>query len=187
MKKILALIVVAAFAASASVCLAEATKAPSPAAPAAPAAPAPPPVANKVGVDVPDWETKSVEGNETFSAAKFKGKTYAIVFVNSSCAACREELGNLGDRDFGTKLNVLIAAVDIKPLGILATYREKIKVTFPIVDDSKFVLARKFGIGFTPASVIVSPDGKVLNWFAGYTEDTKDEILAAYDKYAVKK
>jgi len=176
MKKILSLFVIAALTASASVCLA---------APAAPAVPAP--VANKVGMAVPEWETKSVEGHDTYSAAKFKGKTYAIVFVNSSCAACREELGLLGDRDFGTKLNVLIAAVDSKPLGILATYRDKLKVTFPIVDDSKFSLARKFGIGFTPASVIVGADGKLLNWFAGFTEDSKDEILAAYDKYAVKR
>lgn len=189
MKKILSLFVIAAIAASASVCLAEEPKAPAaPAAPAvAPAAPAPAPIANKVGVVVPDWEAKSVEGNETYSSAKFKGKTYAIVFVNSSCAACRDELGSLGDRDFGTKLNVLIAAVDVKPLGILQTYREKLKVTFPIIDDSKFTLARKFGIGFTPASVIVDADGKLLNWFAGYTEDTKGEILAAYDRYLLKK
>ena len=81
---------------------------------------------------------------------------------------------------------MLIAAVDVKLERILATYREKLKVTFPIIDDSKFTLARKFGIGFTPATVIVDKDGKVEDWFAGYTEENKDEILATFDKYVAR-
>ena len=190
MKRLFALLVTVTFVASAAVCFAADVKAPAaaPAAPAAaaPAPPPPPPVADKAGVKVSDWTAKLVDGGDVKSAS-LAGKPYAVVFVNSSCAACRSELGELMNLQFRPDFAVYIGAVDIKPERVIATYRDTFKITFPILDDSKFQVAKVFGISFTPASVIVDGSGKVEAWSAGYTEETKAEIMKGFEKYLAKK
>jgi len=187
MKRLFSLLVAVTFVASAAVCFAADVKAPAAAPAVAPAAaPAPPPIANKAGVKVSEWSAKLADGGEIKSAA-LAGKPYALVFVNSSCAACRGELEALMNLEFGANIAVYVAAVDVKLERVIATYRDSLKVTFPILDDSKFQVAKVFGIGFTPASVIVDGSGKVEAWAAGYTEETKAGILKNFEKYATKK
>lgn len=157
--------------------------APAAAAPAVPAPPPPPPKANKPGIEVPPWSAQVLGSDKTFSSDSLKGKTYALIFVNSSCSACRNEIGALQQRTFGDRLTVLVVAVDAKLDRIEAAYREGLKVTWPILEDPKFTIARKFGIGFTPASVIVGKDGKVVAWSAGYTADNEDATLKEFDKF----
>ena len=114
------------------------------------------------------------------------GKAYGIVFVNSSCSACRSELGDMMSMKFDDKFSMLVAAVDVKLDRTVATYRNDLGVTYPILDDSKFKVAMTFGIGFTPATVIVGKDGKVEYLSAGYTTETKEKTVAAFGKYARK-
>lgn len=173
MKKILALIVMAAFLVTAALCFAQAP-------------PAPPAKANKPGIEVPAWEANSVDSKDVIKSDKMKGKPYAIIFVNSSCSACRQELDEITNRNFDDNLAVIVAAVDVKPERILSTYREQLKITYPIVDDSKLALAMKFGIGFTPASVVVGRDGKVEAWNAGFTAANSAEVMKTFDKYVKK-
>lgn len=181
MKKIPVLLVMATFATAASVC--SASDVAPVAAPAAAAAPAP--IANAPGVAVPAWEVKAADSDTMFSSEKLKGQPYGIVFVNSSCASCRSELGQLTKLKFD-KFTLIVAAVDARLDRILANYRDQMKVTSPIVDDSKFALAKKFGVSFTPASVIVGADGKVEVWNAGFTEDVAGKLMTAFAKYAKK-
>ena len=195
MKKAIALLVMTVFVATAAVCMATdaPTAAPAkPAAPAAPAAPAvpvpppPPPVASTPGIMVPAWEAKAADSDQMFSSEKLKGQAYGIVFVNASCASCRSEMGGLVKMKFD-KFTLIVAAVDAKLDRILANYRDQQKVMFPIIDDSKFALAKKFGVSFSPASVIVGADGKLEVWNAGFTEENAEKVMESFSKYAVKK
>jgi len=80
----------------------------------------------------------------------------------------------------------VVASVDARLDRALTTYKDEMMVTFPIIDDSKFAIAGKFGIASTPALAIVDKDGKVEYWVAGYTAETKLKTLAAFDKYVNK-
>ncbi|MHB8836139.1 MAG: TlpA family protein disulfide reductase [Candidatus Methylomirabilia bacterium] len=191
MKKLTTICAVGAFLVSATVCFAAdpaaAPAAPAVAAPAAaPAVPAKPAIANKIGVAVPAWEGALAGETKTINSSAMSGKAYGVVFVNSSCSACRGELGDLMSLKFNDSFSMLVAAVDVKLERTVATYRNDLGVTYPIIDDSKFAVARVFGIGFTPATVIVGKDGKVEFWSAGYTAETKEATVTAFAKYGRK-
>jgi len=201
MKKMMAFLVMAVFVAMTAVSMAADAPAAAPAAPAAtaaapatapaaapaaPAKPVPPPIANQVGMPVPAWEVKAADSDVMLTSEKLKGQPYGIVFVNSSCASCRSEMGSLVKMKFD-KFTLIVAAVDAKLERVLAVYRDQAKITFPIVDDSKFALAKKFGVSFTPASVIVGEDGKLAAWNAGFTEENAEKVMEDFAKFAIKK
>lgn len=198
MKKFVSFCTAALFLAGTAVCFAAdapGAGAPAVAPPPAPAlvkGEAPPPrkaaapKVNQVGMEVPAWSVKSAEDGTMFSSDKLKGKAYGIVFVNSSCSACRGELAQLTSMKFPDDFVMLVAAVDVKIERTLKLYRDDLQVPFGIMDDSKFTLGKIFGIGFTPASVIVDKNGKLEFWGAGFTADSSEEILGAFGKYAKK-
>lgn len=141
----------------------------------APAAEAPAPkMANEVGAQVPPWTATLVEGG-TVKSDDYKGKTYAVIFVNSSCSACRAELTEVQKLRLEDK-NVLIASLDFNPQRTLKTYREQMKLSFPVIDDSGQGLSGVFDFAFTPATVVVK-DGKVAFRFGGYSAKHKDKLL----------
>jgi len=145
----------------------------------APAAPPAPPVAKNAGDPVTAWQAKTVDTNETVSSAAIKGD-YAIVFVNSSCSACRKEMNSLRTAEF-KGLEVMIASVDFNPQKTVKKYR-KMQLEFPILDASDLKLLGMFGFGYTPATVIVS-DGKLAFSHAGYAAHDEQIIGDAFKKY----
>jgi hypothetical protein len=186
MKKLMNLCATALLLSSATVGWAQAPPAAAPAAPAAaaPAKPLPPPKATKAGIPVPAWEAAVVSGEmKTISSAQLKGKAYGIVFVNNACAACRGEMVELMKLKFDDKFTLLVAAVDAKMDRALGVYRDEMKINFPIIDDSKFIVADVFDLGFTPATVIVGEDGKLLYRVTGFTAETQKATMAAFQKY----
>lgn len=181
MKKIINLFATALLLSNAAVVCAQAPPAAAPA--AAPVA-AKPAKADKVGVVVPPWQAAVVAGDmKTISSEDLKGKAYGIVFVNSSCSDCRREMDEVMQLKFNDKFTVLVAAVDRKMDRAVNVYRDEMKVSYPIMEDSKFIVAQGFGIAFTPATVIVGSDGKVEYWVAGYTDETLKATMAAFGKY----
>lgn len=169
----------------AAVVVAEEAKPAAPAAApeAAPAPPPPPPKANQAGIEVQPWTAKVLGSGQTVTSESLKGKNYAIVFVNSSCAACRQELSELATFQFGDKLTLYIASVDFNPERSISVYTESLGLKFPILDDSTQALSNSFDFSFTPASVIVGADGKVSAWFGGYSNKHKEKILGEFRKY----
>jgi peroxiredoxin len=151
----------------------------------APAAAAAPTLADKAGVKVPAW-TAQVVGGEVLSSDKLKGKAYGLVFVNNSCASCRAELADMLSMKFRADFTLYVAAVDARLDRAVLTYRDEMKVTYPILDDSKFKLASVFNIASTPAAIIVDKDGKIEYWGTGYTAQTQARTTGAFEKYFAK-
>jgi len=140
-------------------------------------------IAKAVGDEVPAWSAKTLDSGETVASSGFKGKPYALVFVNSSCSACRGELSALSRMEFGDNLDVIVAAIDMKPERTLATYRDGMKLTNTLLDDSSRALSELFDFSYTPATVIVK-DGKVDFRFGGYSSKHKAKLLGEFEKYA---
>jgi peroxiredoxin len=190
MKKLMNLCAATLLLSSATICCAQAPPAAAPAAPAAPAAApakpvAPPPKATKPGIAVPAWQAAVVSGDmKSLSSADLKGKAYGIVFVNNACAACRQEMSDILKLKFdSSKFTLIVAAVDANMDRALGVYRDEMKVTYPIINDSKFMVADVFDFGITPASVIVGEDGKLEYRVTGFTAETQKATLAAFQKY----
>lgn len=162
--------------------------APAPAAPAvaAPVPPPPPPKAVTPGDNVAAWTALSADGGQTVTSASLAGKNYALVFVNASCSACRGELTELAQRQFGDDLTVLIASVDIKPDKVAGVYKDTYKLPYNVLDDSKMELSAKFDFAFTPATVIVGKDGKLIARFLGFSPALRVKLFEAFDKYTKK-
>ena len=81
----------------------------------APAAPPAPKIAKAVGDAVPAWSGTNLVDSAVVKSEDLKGKAYALVFVNSSCSACRGEMGDLVKRKFGKKLSLYLVSLDAKP------------------------------------------------------------------------
>ena len=146
------------------------------------APPAPKPATN-VGDTVAPWTGQDIANNAKVSSDSLKGKRYAMVFVNASCAACRGELSDLVKMKF-TNMPIFVVAVDAKPDRALTIYKDLLKIPYPVVEDSKQVISGLFDFYYTPASVIVDGSGKVEFRFGGYSPKVKAEIMSAFEKYA---
>jgi peroxiredoxin len=160
---------------------AEAPKAPAMAAPAPPAAP----VAVKVGGTAQNFQLKDVDAKDVdLTGLKAKSPYTALVFTNSVCSACRDEMAMLAK--FGQKNKEKIQLVAIftdasTDVGAKAT-REMYKDSFVYVMDPEFAVPPAFGFEFTPAMVLLDKSGKVLYMKGGYNrgmaEQTAGEIAA---------
>jgi len=146
-----------------------------------PAAPAKPMIAKNVGDKVPEWTATTVDTKETIKSTSISGD-YALIFVNSSCSACRKEMNSLSKMTF-KGIDVYIAAADFSPEKAIKVYRDRMKATFPILDASDFKLLYMFDFGYTPATVIVK-DGKVAYIKAGFRPQDEQDILKEFGKYA---
>ncbi len=175
--------------ASAAVAQTAAPPAPAAAPPAGqPAEPPPPPaVANKVGDIVRGWEAKILGTSDVLNSSKLANKSYALVFVNSSCSSCRAELTELRSYEFGDKLVIHIVSVDMNPERAFDIYKNAYQMPFPILDDSTYELGKLFDFSFTPATAIIGADGKLAFRIGGYSSRTKAAFEEAFGKYGKKK
>ena len=148
------------------------------------AAPPPPKPALVAGDMVPAWSGVDISDGKAISSDALKGKEYALVFVNSSCAACRKELSDLKSRDFTGKLEVVIVSMDATPDRAKIIFRDKLKLPYTIISDADQIIASGVDLLYSPASVIVDKDGKLEFRFGGYGAAVRDKVMAAFDKYA---
>jgi peroxiredoxin len=187
MKKIMNFCATVLLLSSATICCAQAPPAAAPAAAPAvapAAAPAAPPKADKVGMMAPAWQAAAVSGTaKSISSEDFKGKPYALLFINSSCSDCRREMDELLKLKFSDQFTVIIGAVDRNMDRALKVYKDEMNIPYPIISDSKFAVAQGFGLAFTPATVIVGADGKVEYRVAGFTDETIAATTAAFRKH----
>jgi thiol-disulfide isomerase/thioredoxin len=103
----------------------------------------------------------------------------AVVFMNTSCSSCMQEMAGMQKLAAETKKLTLIAvSVDVKGkeaverfLGANEAYKD---LTFVL--DPKYALATKFAFSFTPASVIVDSKGKVLAREIGWNAENEAEV-----------
>ena len=145
---------------------------------------APPKPAKKVGDMVPEWSGTNLVDSSTIKSSDLKGKTYALVFVNSSCSACRGEMKDLAQMTFGKKMEVFLVSLDAKPARSMKVYKDMLELPYPVLDDSGQGITPKVSVYSTPASAIVGPDGKLAHRFMGYAPQLKEEIMGVFKQYA---
>ena len=112
----------------------------------------------------PAFEVSAVDGGQTYSPAKFKGKALLMHFFSITCEHCEEEMGwlrGLMDKFGKENIQVIGISVDQDRSKVVAFAQEK-KLPYPIClgDESKTILADYY-LDATPQTTIIGPDGNV--------------------------
>ncbi len=121
-------------------------------------------VSLSIGDPAPQFTLKDIDGN-VVSLGQFKGRTVVLAFWSTWCSRCEEELAFLRDT-FGDRRDVAVVLVNQDseksfPRERVRAYREKLKLTFPILIDEGLSLWELFGINALPTSVVIGRNGTV--------------------------
>jgi len=140
-------------------------------------------VTAKEGDVSPEFSITMLSGKTLTSAELLKSnKTVIITFIQTACSSCKGEIIELNGLVKGSKAKVTVVpiAVDMRSgKDFLENYKSENAVDFDFGIDPKFAVPFKFGITFTPASVVIV-DGKVSKIFRGYDDTIKDELAKLF-------
>jgi len=97
------------------------------------------------------------------------GRPAALIYMQTSCAACRKEL--LAFKALKSKypqLVVVVISVDAGTPARVKRYKEHFKFDFEFLHDPEFQTPEVFGFSFTPALVLVDKAGNIALLKGGY-------------------
>jgi peroxiredoxin len=147
----------------------------------------------KQGGDVQQYTAKLSPGMKVdpVTAADLDGKPITIAYndtnkptvfyvMTPSCIWCRRNQANV-DRLADTKAN------DFRFVGLslgedgLKEYVDEHHTKFPVYARLKPETVQSLGLGGTPQTIIVSPEGRILKvWTGAYTENVRPEVEAYF-------
>lgn len=140
------------------------------------------------GQDAKDFTLKSIDGKD-FKLSSFKDqKAVVLTFWQSACGNCVADMKFLSEQQakYG---NVHFAAINVdfqagQPAWTEATKKTLAdrKVTLEVLLDPKYEIARLYGIGATPSTVMVGKDGKISAVFLGFNPGDEKAVGEALDK-----
>jgi peroxiredoxin len=132
-------------------------------APAHAAAPA------QVPTPAPDFSL-AARGGGNVQLSSLKGQVVMINFWATWCGPCRQEMPLLEQLHVKYEpLGFTLLGVNVEPDSAMATnWLKGMPVTFPILFDTKNVVAEQFGVMGMPSSVFVDREGRVRYVHRGY-------------------
>ena len=116
------------------------------------------------------------------------GKVTVIVYMQTSCAACRKELENLKSMlDDFPDLNVIAISVDAGSPKRIKKYIKHYKFPFTFLHDPTFSTPEYFGFSYTPAIVVLDKCGNITYLSGGYRRgDERSLHRVVQDTFAKK-
>lgn len=120
-----------------------------------------------VGQALKPFDLKQVDGPNV-TLASLAGKNTVLIFMQSSCTQCRDEMKTVNAMydKIKDKVNVVAIGVDIEPAR-LTQYKSAYKIVFPILLDPDFTVPTSVGVRVTPATIVVDKDGKIAQKITG--------------------
>lgn len=146
----------------------------------------------KTGDPVPDFTLKDGLAAVDVNFAKdIKGKAAVTVllFFNTGCSACMAELDEASKaaKELGDdKLKVYAFAVDRRGEQAVKAYYEIYRHQATYLLDPTFTMPPKFGFTYTPASLLVDREGKILFMKGGYDPVKDNGIITQEIMNALK-
>ncbi|MDF1527121.1 MAG: TlpA disulfide reductase family protein [bacterium] len=136
----------------------------------------------KAGDAIPEsLKFKTLDGGEVTVKSVIKDKPSVLVFFNTSCRNCLNEIKWLM-RKYKDRNNVLIS-IDLAGAPAVQRYQKqymKDYMDIPIYLDQEFAVPISFGLSVTPSSVLVGKDGVVTHVFSGYDKSSEEAIAELY-------
>ena len=118
----------------------------------------------------------------------YRGRWVFVNFFASWCTPCRLEHPELNafDQEHRTKGDAVLVSVtyDNSRSDAQAFFAQR-GGTWPVVDDPQDAIAVTYGVAQVPETFVVSPDGVVVEHFAGgVTQARLDKVITAYSGQA---
>jgi peroxiredoxin len=140
----------------------------------------------EVGDVVKDFTLKNALTNEPFSFdrdIKGKNKATAIIFMTTTCSACKAEMALLSDfaNEYSGKegFKFYAVSVDLDGEKTVPAYEEEYSFNATYLLDPEFTIPQQFGFVYTPGLIIINRIGEVSYMKGGYSPAAIQEVLAA--------
>jgi thiol-disulfide isomerase/thioredoxin len=121
------------------------------------------------GEPAPALSVPWTSSEEPFDLAAQRGQVTVLAFWATWCPACRAEgptLARLHDRIAPQGDSVVGVSIDDAPLEAIARSARQLGMTYPIAKGTRADTSR-FSVELLPTIVVVAPDGRVAETFAG--------------------
>lgn len=114
---------------------------------------------NKIGESIPEFSLEDTRGNR-IEANAFTGRQTLVTFWSPTCPHCKEMMSDLRkwDKGKGADEPALVVFSDGE-----RDEHERLGLKSPIVLDSGYKTAEKFGMFGTPSAVLVDGEGKIVS------------------------
>jgi tetratricopeptide (TPR) repeat protein len=143
----------------------------------------------KVGMEVPEFSLKTLDGQE-YTLAQVKGQPATLIVFWASwsprstpaLADAQKLYAQYADKGF----RVLAVNVNKLSLGLedrqqIGDAVEKLKLTMPVVIDAGLETYSAFGVVATPSTAVLNAEGKIVHEAASYLAHTGDDIREAVE------
>lgn len=133
-------------------------------------------------VDLEKTMLTTPDGKSVPAKEMMGGKTSAVVFAQTACSNCRQEIRHLVaiSEDY-PKVQQIVAIVDMNPNPArIGAYLGELGFKGQVVTDPAFALASSVGVSMTPSMVMVDGGGNVTYSSIGFNEDVKKAITDAF-------
>lgn len=138
----------------------------------------------EVGKPAIDFALSDLDGN-TVWLSDYLGKVVIISFWATWCPPCQAEIPELVSLYPELQAdNVVILAVNFREApDTVSAFVEEEQMNFPVLLDSKGLLAYAYGVRALPTSLFVDRKGVLrYSYLGGLTEGTLKDILAGIDQ-----
>ncbi len=119
--------------------------------------------------DTLDGTTTSLQ-----SLQSLQGKTVLILFWATTCPVCLEEMPDFIRiyKQFHKKgLEIIAVSMSYDSPQAVNQYKNKMNLPFPVVWDSKEIIAKAFGdITLTPTVFLIDPNGQPISKTVGFLD-----------------
>jgi thiol-disulfide isomerase/thioredoxin len=126
---------------------------------------------------IPELTMTTLDG-KTITTRDLSGKVVIFNFWATWCAPCRAEIPDLAKLQDQYKDHLVIIGVlsDDEPGPHVSRFAADYKINYPIVPETKELLATFTGIYALPTTFMVSPDGKMMQKHIGQIRPAQIEL-----------
>ena len=137
-----------------------------------------------LGQVAPTIEGPTIDGGKV-SAGEHRGRWVVLNFFASWCTPCLQEHPQLNAFDLAHRAKgdaVLISVTFDDSAEDARAFFEERGGDWPVIDDPDNSIGVAFGVAQVPETFVISPDGVVVQRFAGpVTRQAIDDVIAAYE------
>ena len=135
----------------------------------------------------PPTEGDTIDGGH-FSVADQRGRWVVLNFFASWCTPCLEEHPQLQAFDAAHRAKgdaVLVSTTFDDSAAKARKFFERHGGSWPVIDDPENSIGVAYGVAQVPETFVISPNGTVVQRFAGpVTRAALDELIASYEQGA---
>lgn len=114
-------------------------------------------------IEAPDFELEDLNGRQV-KLTDYRGKIVFLNFWAICCLTCREEMASMEKlySEFKDKEFTVLAVDPQEDFRKVTTFKEKYRLSFPILLDSDGMVGLTYGARFIPTTYLVDRDGTVI-------------------------